>query len=386
MQIYESFNNKFLTYKNLEEKLSIMNENFINKERCNDYDPQKFMKNPNIEENFENRKHALTKFKKSTHARSNSHIHNNKIPTANSNNKIEINYNSNKNNFNKVSVNSNVHNNQRINQQIETPMGDSITNTIKNNTNEFSQIFSEIFCLNNTNNNQNQVNSNSRKYPVFNNIDFFQNMNTNTINNLKNHNQFNYLINQNTKNSNITEYNSQPNSYQGFYGPNNNSNQLNKNNFESPILQKNNMQNNNKFSQGNNEQFYIERDTVILDSNFNKSGNNYSDKVVRPSYPTLDSVLNDGHDEFNFPQVNYDRHKQNNTYFDINKLELINNNHTDNNQKENILTERSVSHNKILFNKKEDFEKILKNNNHISPKKNCVVKINKEVDPFEGFY
>jgi len=72
MRIYESFNSKFNTYINLEEKFSNMKSNFEKKERFNDYDPQKFMKNPKIEENFENRKYAMAEYRKSVYARSKS--------------------------------------------------------------------------------------------------------------------------------------------------------------------------------------------------------------------------------------------------------------------------------------------------------------------------
>ncbi len=96
MKIYESFNSKFTTYKNLEEKFNSMKTNFDKKERLNDYDPQKFMKNPKIEENFENRKFSLVNYRKSVHNRSKSQHKNqnnkNNIPLNN-----DILYNNNDN-------------------------------------------------------------------------------------------------------------------------------------------------------------------------------------------------------------------------------------------------------------------------------------------------
>jgi hypothetical protein len=77
MKIYESFNSKFNTYKNLEDKFNLMKSNFEKRERFNDYDPQKFMKNPKIEENFENRKYAMAEYRKSVHARSKSQVKSN---------------------------------------------------------------------------------------------------------------------------------------------------------------------------------------------------------------------------------------------------------------------------------------------------------------------
>jgi hypothetical protein len=74
-----------------------MKLNFERKERINDYDPQKFMKNPNIEENFENRKFAMAEYRKSVHARSKS-----QIKPANNNN-VNSNTNNNLNKFNQVS-------------------------------------------------------------------------------------------------------------------------------------------------------------------------------------------------------------------------------------------------------------------------------------------
>lgn len=107
MRIYESFNTKFNTYKNLEEKFQNMKLNFENKERFNDYDPQKFMKNPKIEEQFENRKFAMVEYRKSVHARSKSQLkpgHNQANSSKNHNSNLNYNNNNNSNNkFHQVS-------------------------------------------------------------------------------------------------------------------------------------------------------------------------------------------------------------------------------------------------------------------------------------------
>jgi len=201
MQIYENFTSKFKTYKNLEEKLLKMNESFLSKLRVNDYDPQKFMKNPNIEENFENKKLSLVQYKKSANARSASafqkedkvknindiyknNLKSEKINEINSRNELNLDKgnkefslkNNTKNNLQNM-----FDNNQRLNQVIDIPFDFGNCNNINNATNQnsnnfnFNNGFQDLFNVfaNNNNNNILEKANNNNLYDNFkkNNLD-----------------------------------------------------------------------------------------------------------------------------------------------------------------------------------------------------------------------
>jgi len=192
MQIYENFTTKFNTYKNLEEKLMNMNERFLNKIRVNDYDPQKFMKNPNIEETFENRKFSVTQYKKSMYARcsskTNLEIKDQSIPkevinSLNNNNKDktlndrimhdhqrlnqishEDYHHINNQNTNKFDMNNLFDNNQRINQKVDLPFdfhdsNKNISNYRNNNNNNILNNQFQSICHAFANDSNNQINA-----------------------------------------------------------------------------------------------------------------------------------------------------------------------------------------------------------------------------------
>jgi hypothetical protein len=241
MQIYENFTTKFNIYKNLEEKLMKMNESFLNKINVNDYDPQKFMNNPNIEETFENRKHALTQYKKSANARTSSQSnneskaslkHKNLINTLNDNNRSKIpnsrNHDNHKrlNNVHQEDVNDNmdnknnhtidVHNlfdnNQRLNQKIDMPFDFSDPNMNKNCNkdnhnnvlnNEFQNIFNAFSNNknNNVNNNFSNANLNRNNNEIMNHYNYPLNINA-----IGNNRNANTNINFNNHKENLINY------------------------------------------------------------------------------------------------------------------------------------------------------------------------------------
>jgi hypothetical protein len=54
MKLYESFSSKYTTYKNLGEQLNVMRGKFEERHRPISYDPSLFLKNPNLEQKFDN--------------------------------------------------------------------------------------------------------------------------------------------------------------------------------------------------------------------------------------------------------------------------------------------------------------------------------------------
>ncbi len=62
MKLYENFSSKYRSYRNLEEKLTRMRQNYACKDRKMKYDPTMFMKNPFIECKFDNKEEKTSNF------------------------------------------------------------------------------------------------------------------------------------------------------------------------------------------------------------------------------------------------------------------------------------------------------------------------------------
>ena len=298
LKIYESFNSKFTTYKNLEEKFSTMKMNFEKKERVNDYDPQKFMKNPKIEENFENRKHSVVDYRKSVHARSKSQIKlpsnqlnyqanfhqvsnldetpnkkSNRIPendqfffdddgAIDSFNKIDNNFSNINNNKNNKIVNNKDNHSGNNDWKMKIPVDDRINknnNKVSINKNNEINNFTEIFGNNNQSRN-NVINNN--------------------INNNNSRNNYN-INNQHINNNQIFD-----NAGFDFNNFNNDTSKLNLNN----LTQNNN--NLNNFPQGNNNNFYMGNNFNNNMNNFNYPNQNSFNPGPEPGFSDIDLLTN----------------------------------------------------------------------------------------------